>query len=113
MASRLIERSWLIGRLRECDGSRGRSSTAEQPPSPYAPCPVCGETVTKDQLEIEAEFAHDGSSPGLDRFHIHCDTRKEAEVLSAGAVGYLHEPFNLRDLDRSIALALGPLATGG
>ena len=36
-----------------------------------APCPVCGETVTKDQLEIEAEFAHDGSSPGLDRFHIH------------------------------------------
>ena len=41
------------------------------------------------------------------------DTRKEAEVLSAGAVGYLHKPFNLRDLDRSIALALGPRATGG
>jgi two-component system, OmpR family, phosphate regulon response regulator OmpR len=41
------------------------------------------------------------------------DTRMEAEVLSAGAVGYLHKPFNLRDLDRSIALALGPRATGG
>ena len=41
------------------------------------------------------------------------DTRKEAEVLSAGAVGYLHKPFNLRDLDRSVALALGPRATGG
>src|SRR5436309_4981643 len=35
------------------------------------------------------------------------DTRKEAEVLSAGAVGYLHKPFNLRDLDHSVALALG------
>src|SRR2546422_11682749 len=35
------------------------------------------------------------------------DARKEAEVLSAGAVGYLHKPFNLRDLDRSVALALG------
>jgi len=41
------------------------------------------------------------------------DARKEAEVLSAGAVGYLHKPFNLRDLDRSVALALGPRATGG
>ena len=25
-----------------------------------APCPVCGETVTKDQLEFEIEFARDG-----------------------------------------------------
>ena len=41
------------------------------------------------------------------------DARKEAEVLSAGAVGYLHKPFNLRDLDHSVALALGPRATGG
>src|SRR5882724_2655494 len=41
------------------------------------------------------------------------DTRKEAEALIAGAVGYLHKPFNLRDLDHSVALALGPRATGG
>ena len=41
------------------------------------------------------------------------DTRKEAEALTAGAVGYLHKPFNLPDLDHSVALALGPRATGG
>jgi two-component system, OmpR family, response regulator len=38
------------------------------------------------------------------------DTRKEAQVLIAGAVGYLHKPFNLLDLDRSVALALGSAA---
>ena len=38
---------------------------------------------------------------------------QEAEALIAGAVGYLHKPFNLRDLDHSVALALGPRATGG
>ena len=35
------------------------------------------------------------------------DTQKEAEALIAGAVGYLHKPFNLRDLDHSVVLALG------
>ena len=34
--------------------------------------------------------------------------RQEAEALIAGAVGYLHKPFNLRDLDRSVARALAP-----
>ena len=38
---------------------------------------------------------------------------QKAEALSAGAVGYLHKPFNLPDLDHSVALALGPLATDG
>ena len=43
------------------------------------------------------------------------DTRKEAEALSEGAVGYLHKPFGLRELDHLVALALGsgPRATGG
>ena len=35
-----------------------------------------------------------------------------AEALIAGAVGYLHKPFDLRDLDNSVALALAPRATG-
>jgi len=39
--------------------------------------------------------------------------RQEAEARLAGAVGYLHKPFNLRDLDRSVALALGSRAIGG
>jgi hypothetical protein len=34
-------------------------------------CTVCDEAVTKDQLEMQVEFSHDGSSPGLDIFHIH------------------------------------------
>jgi len=41
------------------------------------------------------------------------DTRKEDEALIAGAVGYLHKPFNLGDLDHSVALALSSRATGG
>ena len=41
------------------------------------------------------------------------DTRKEAEAFATGAVGYLHKPFNLGDLDRSVALALGPRAASG
>ncbi len=41
------------------------------------------------------------------------DTRKEAEALTAGAVGYLHKPFDLRDLDHSVALALSSRTTGG
>ena len=38
---------------------------------------------------------------------------QKAEALIAGAVGYLRKPFNLRDLDHSVALALAPPATAG
>ena len=41
------------------------------------------------------------------------DTQKEAEALIAGAVAYLHKPFSLRELDCSVALALGPRAASG
>jgi DNA-binding response OmpR family regulator len=41
------------------------------------------------------------------------DTRKEAEAFIAGAIGYLHKPFDLCDLDRSVAFALGPRAATG
>jgi len=43
------------------------------------------------------------------------DTGKEAEALIEGAIGYLHKPFDLHELDHLIALALGsgPRATGG
>jgi two-component system cell cycle response regulator len=40
------------------------------------------------------------------------DARKD-EALSAGAVGYLHKPFNLLDLDRSVALAVGSPSPDG
>jgi len=43
------------------------------------------------------------------------DTGTEADALIAGAVGYLHKPFNLSELDQLVTLALGsgPPATGG
>jgi two-component system, OmpR family, alkaline phosphatase synthesis response regulator PhoP len=41
------------------------------------------------------------------------DGFQKAEALMAGAVGYLHKPFNIFDLDRSVALAVGPRTTGG
>jgi hypothetical protein len=41
-------------------------------PGVGAPCTICREPVTKDQLEFEIQFAIDGDAePGLDKFHIH------------------------------------------
>jgi hypothetical protein len=34
-------------------------------------CAVCELPVTKDQVEIEIEFADDGIAPRLDRYHVH------------------------------------------
>jgi DNA-binding NtrC family response regulator len=34
------------------------------------------------------------------------DRQKEAEAMSAGAVGYLHKPFDLHELERLVARAL-------
>ena len=43
---------------------------------------MCELPVAKDELELEIEFAHDGASPGLDRFHVHvrCFAAWEFEV---------------------------------
>jgi DNA-binding response OmpR family regulator len=35
------------------------------------------------------------------------NTEKEAEALIEGAAGYLHKPFDLRELNRLVTLALG------
>jgi hypothetical protein len=40
-------------------------------PGVGAPCVVCDLPVTKDQLEFEIQFSHDGDNPGLDRYHVH------------------------------------------
>ena len=40
-------------------------------PGVGALCSVCGVAVGKDQLEFEIQFAHDGDSPGLDKYHVH------------------------------------------
>jgi DNA-binding NtrC family response regulator len=35
------------------------------------------------------------------------DSRKEAEALNQGAFGYLHKPFDLHELERSVVRAMG------
>jgi hypothetical protein len=40
-------------------------------PGVGADCAVCGVPVTKDEMEFEIQFAHDGNNPGLDKFHVH------------------------------------------
>jgi hypothetical protein len=40
-------------------------------PGVGAECSVCGRPVTRDELEFEIQFEHDGAQPGLDRFHVH------------------------------------------
>ena len=36
------------------------------------------------------------------------EVQKEADALSDGAFGYLHKPFNMAELDRLVARAIGP-----
>lgn len=40
-------------------------------PGVGAACAVCGAPVRRDELEFEIQFAHDGSAPGLDKYHLH------------------------------------------
>jgi hypothetical protein len=40
-------------------------------PSVGAECAVCTRPVTRDELEFEIQFEHDGANPGLDKFHVH------------------------------------------
>jgi hypothetical protein len=40
-------------------------------PGVGAACAVCDLPVTKDEMEFEIQFAHDGDSPDLDKFHVH------------------------------------------
>ena len=40
-------------------------------PGVGALCSVCERPVTKDEMEFEIQFAHDGEASGLDKFHVH------------------------------------------
>ena len=40
-------------------------------PGVGAACAVCDRPVTREQLEFEIQFAHDGERPGLDKYHVH------------------------------------------
>jgi hypothetical protein len=34
-------------------------------------CAVCQRPVTTNEMEFEIQFAHDGDSPGIDKYHVH------------------------------------------
>jgi len=41
-------------------------------PGAGEPCTVCKRPITKDELELEIQFARaDGAMPRLDKFHLH------------------------------------------
>jgi hypothetical protein len=40
-------------------------------PGGGAPCAVCDQPITSEQVEYEVQFAHDGATPGLDKLHLH------------------------------------------
>ena len=52
-------------------------------------CAVSEKPVTTEQLEFEIQFAHDGSNPGLDKYHVHirCFAAWEFERQHGGADG--------------------------
>lgn len=40
-------------------------------PGVGAACAICDLPVARHQMEFEIQFARDGDSPGLDKYHIH------------------------------------------
>ena len=56
-------------------------------PGNGAICAVCGEPVTRSQMELEIEFNRHGTAPGLDRYHLHtkCFAAWEAECKTTRA----------------------------
>ena len=52
-------------------------------------CAVCGELLTRTQVELAIEFNRHGSTPGLDTYHLHprCFAAWEFEIHSRLARG--------------------------
>ena len=40
-------------------------------PGVGAICSICGLPVRSSEMEFEIQFARDGDSPGLDKYHLH------------------------------------------
>jgi hypothetical protein len=55
-------------------------------PGMGARCAVCGQVITKDQMEFEMEFARDGDNPELHKFsvHVRCHAAWEFERARNG-----------------------------
>jgi hypothetical protein len=86
-------RDELLLREKARDAVRNGKLPARQPdrtwggPGVGAPCTVCVLPVTKDQMEFEIQFEHDGIERVLDNFHVHirCFAAWEFERQSASS----------------------------
>jgi hypothetical protein len=61
-ASTAVQSGWLVRRA--SDRTWGGMGIG-------APCAVCDVIITPAEAEIEVEFAQDGTTPGLGKFHAH------------------------------------------
>ena len=52
-------------------------------------CAICGETLRRNQMELEAEFRVDGEVPELHKYHLHpsCFAAWECERTRGGESG--------------------------
>jgi hypothetical protein len=57
----------------------------EKAPFIGAKCAICERTVTKDEMEFEVEFAHDGDNPGFDT--LTCTSGASRRRSSSGTSG--------------------------
>ncbi len=50
-------------------------------------CTLCGEPVTRNQMELEIELTRHGATPGLTRYHLHtkCFAAWELERKQRGS----------------------------
>jgi hypothetical protein len=68
--------------------ARGPDGTTRGPGCGEA-CAICGETVRRTQMELEAEFRHDGEMRQPHKYHLHprCFMAWEFERFKDGASG--------------------------
>jgi len=64
------------------DHTRGRRGNG-------ARCALCGEVISREQTDIEIEFAYDGASPHVELLHLHvrCCSAWESERLKVEPAG--------------------------
>jgi hypothetical protein len=74
-----------------CPPARRTARGAAQGSARRARC--AGSPSTKDEKEIEVQFAHDGATPGLDKYtlHVRCFAAWEFERVKAASAPRLEK----------------------
>jgi len=75
--------------------------------------PGIGDPILRRQgLDLLKRFRDLGVSTPVLMMSGDWESRKEADALIEGAFGYLRKPFDLRELDRLVARAIGSATRG-